>query len=123
MIGNLESPVEWKEFLTRLKSVMKTGCVRFTEPVNKSVQRIAVCGGSGSFLLSHAMRQGADVFITGDFKYHEFFDADGKIQIADIGHFESEQFTIDLIGEKLKQKFSTFAIRLTEVGTNPINYL
>jgi putative NIF3 family GTP cyclohydrolase 1 type 2 len=69
------------------------------------------------------MRERADIYITGDFKYHEFFDAEGKIVIADIGHYESEQFTIDLIGELLKKKFATFAVHLTAINTNPINYL
>jgi len=83
---------------------------------------VAVCGGSGSFLLPEAIRQGADVFVTADFKYHQFFDADGKILIADIGHFESEQFTIDLLAGILREKFTTFAVRLTGINTNPIHY-
>jgi putative NIF3 family GTP cyclohydrolase 1 type 2 len=86
------------------------------------VSRIAICGGSGSFLLPAAVGAGADIFITGDFKYHQFFDADGKIVIADIGHYESEQFTIELFGDLLKEKFPTFALHFTDVNTNPINY-
>ena len=84
---------------------------------------MALCGGAGSFLLSKAINLNADVFITSDFKYHEFFDAENKLIIADIGHFESEQYTIDLISDGLKENFSNFAIRLTAVNTNPINYL
>jgi putative NIF3 family GTP cyclohydrolase 1 type 2 len=88
----------------------------------KKIRRVAFCGGSGSFLLNNAKSVGADVYITGDFKYHEFFDAEGDILIADIGHYESEQFTSHLIADILKKKFTTFAVRLTEINTNPINY-
>jgi putative NIF3 family GTP cyclohydrolase 1 type 2 len=83
---------------------------------------VAVCGGSGSFLLRNAISVGADIFITSDFKYHEFFDAEGRILVADIGHYESEQFTPNLLEVILKKKFTTFAVRLTEINTNPINY-
>ena len=83
---------------------------------------MAVCGGSGSFLLPKAIKAKADVFITADFKYHEFFDANGQIVIMDIGHYESEQFTIELLAELLSEKFSNFAIRQTSVNTNPVNY-
>ena len=79
-------------------------------------------GGSGSFLLSKAIQSKADVFITADFKYHEFFDAEQKLMICDIGHYESEQFTIDLLGDFLKEKFPKFAVHLTEISTNPVNY-
>ena len=84
--------------------------------------KVAVCGGSGSFLLQHAIAQQADVFITSDMKYHEFFDADKRILVLDIGHYESEQFTKHLIADILKKNFSNFAIHLTERNTNPINY-
>ena len=89
---------------------------------NKPVQKVAVCGGSGGFLLKNAIAAGADVFITADYKYHEFFDAEGKIVIADIGHFESEQFTQQLLFEIIQKKFLNFAIRLTKVNTNPVKY-
>ena len=84
---------------------------------------MAWCGGSGSFLLNHAKTIGADIYITGDFKYHEFFDAENQIIIADIGHFESEQFTQELLLEIITKKFPNFAVRLTENNTNPIKYL
>ena len=84
--------------------------------------RVADCGGSGSFFLPNAISKKADIFITSDFKYHQFFEANNQILIADIGHYESEQFTIDLIGDILMKKFTNFAIRLTSVNTNPINY-
>jgi putative NIF3 family GTP cyclohydrolase 1 type 2 len=84
---------------------------------------VAVCGGSGSFLLSEALRAGADAFVTADFKYHEFFDAEGRLVIADIGHFESEQFTIELLYDIIREKFPTFALHCTKVNTNPVHYL
>lgn len=123
MVGELPMEVDALEFLASLKSTMKTDCVRYTLPHRQSVKKIAVCGGSGSFLLNAAISAGADVFITGDFKYHQFFDANDRIIIADIGHYESEQFTIQLLAEKLADKFPTFAPHLTRVRTNPINYL
>lgn len=122
MIGNLKNPVSWNTFLKRLKSSMKTGCIRHTDPVGDKVRRIAVCGGSGSFLLPQAISAGADVLVTADFKYHQFFDADGRIMIADIGHYESEQFTGELIISYLRQKFPKFALRLTAKNTNPVRY-
>ncbi|MDP6908691.1 MAG: Nif3-like dinuclear metal center hexameric protein [Flavobacteriales bacterium] len=123
MIGNLEKEVDALEFLKSLKETMQTDCVRYTLPHKKNVKRIAICGGSGSFLLKSAMTAKADVFITSDFKYHQFFDAENRIIIADIGHYESEQFTMELLADKLGKKFPTFAPRLTRVKTNPINYL
>jgi dinuclear metal center YbgI/SA1388 family protein len=123
MVGDLPHPMKTEDFLKSLKNTFLTPCVRHTRQVSKMVSRIAVCGGSGSFLLPDAIQQGADVFITSDFKYHQFFDADGKIVIADIGHYESEQFTGTLIADFLKDKFPTFAVRLTKVNTNPVNYL
>ena len=102
---------------------MKTNCIRHTKLVKNQINRVAICGGSGSFLLSKAVCTKADIFITAYFKYHEFFDAENDIIIADIGHFESEQFTKDLIYDLLSKKFSKFAVRLSKVHTNPINYL
>jgi putative NIF3 family GTP cyclohydrolase 1 type 2 len=81
-----------------------------------------LCGGAGSFLMGKALGQKADVYITADMKYHEFFNADGRMMIADIGHYESEQYTIDLIYDILKQNFGNFAILKTEVNTNPVKY-
>ncbi|UKN02643.1 Nif3-like dinuclear metal center hexameric protein [Paracrocinitomix mangrovi] len=122
MVGELEHPMDEKEFLALLKNTFKTGCIRHTALFNKPIKKVAWCGGSGSFLLKNAIRSEADIFITGDFKYHEFFDAEDKIIIADIGHYESEQFTIDLIADMIRKKFSTFALYLTEENTNPVNY-
>ena len=123
MIGELPEEMNELDFLTNLKSTMKTGCVRHTQLLGKPVKKIAVCGGAGSFLLPHALRHKADVFVTADYKYHEFFDADGKIIIADIGHFESEQFTVELLSEIISKKFPTFALHFSKVTTNPVFYL
>lgn len=122
MVGELESPMEAQAFLEHIKKTFNCGVIRHTELTSKTIQKVAYCGGSGSFLLSAAKRSGADIYITGDFKYHEFFDADGGIIIADIGHFESEQYTSNRLADILTEKFATFAVHLTEVNTNPINY-
>ena len=122
MVGNLPQPVAEKKFLQLLKETFNTGLIKHTAFLGKPVKKIAVCGGSGSFLLNKAIASGADVFVSGDFKYHQFFDAEDKIVIADIGHFESEQFTKELFYELLTKKFPTFAVHLSETVTNPVNY-
>lgn len=121
MIGELE-PQEPIEFLKRLKSSMNLTAIRHTRLLDKKVKKVAVCGGSGSFLLPQAIRAGADFLVTADFKYHEFFDADGKITISDIGHYESEIFTKELLGEILNKKFPTFAVNFSTTDTNPVRY-
>ena len=123
MIGKLNEPMKAIDFMAMLKEKMDLKVIKCTDLVKEEVETIAVCGGSGSFLLRDAIRQKADVFITSDFKYHEFFDAEDSVIIADIGHYESERFTIDLIAEKLSKKFRTFATHLTKVNTNPIHYI
>ncbi len=123
MIGTLKKPVAELPFLRKVAKVMKAACIRHTALRRKKVKTVAVCGGAGSFLLPRAIAQQADVFITADFKYHEFFDADRKIVIADIGHYESEQYTIELLFGIISQKFSTFAAYSTKVNTNPLRYL
>ncbi len=122
IIGELSDPTHIDAFLDNIKYKMDISGLRHTKKHKDVVKRIAVCGGSGSFLLPVAKAQQADVFITADFKYHEFFDAEEDILIADIGHYESERFTIDLIAENIREKFSTFATHLTQVNTNPIFY-
>lgn len=124
IIGELEIAEKIIPFLQKIKTVFDAGVIRHTA-INeeKKVKKVAVCGGAGSFLLENAVAQNADVFITSDYKYHQFFDADSNTVIADIGHFESEQFTTDLIVYKLREKFSTFAVHFTQVSTNPVNYL
>ncbi len=122
MIGELEVPINQESFLFHIKDKMRTHVIRHTAFTHKPIKKVAVCGGSGGFLLKHAIAAGADIFITADYKYHEFFDAEGKIVIADIGHFESEQFTAQLLYEIIRKKFPIFAVRLTEVNTNPVKY-
>lgn len=122
MVGTIPSPMAQKDFLAFLKDRIQTECIRHTPLSDKPIQKVALCGGSGSFLLAAAKRAGADVFITGDFKYHDFFHAEGEILIADVGHYESEQFTVQLLGDYIREKFPTFAVHFTEENTNPINY-
>lgn len=123
MIGYLDREADEMEFLHHIKNKLNAKVIRHTSLRNKKVLRVAVCGGAGGFLLPHAITAGADVFITADYKYHEFFDADKNILIADVGHFESEQFTQQLLMELITKKFPSFALRLTEQNTNPIKYL
>lgn len=123
LIGELKESIEEKDFLSFLKDKMNTSIIRHTNLRNKKIKKVAVCGGAGSFLLSTAISKNADIFISSDFKYHEFFDADNKLVIADIGHFESEQYTKDLIYDFLRKKITKFAVHLSQVNTNPINYI
>lgn len=120
-LGELDQEMKFEDFLALVKKVFGT-TLKYTPAVKDTVKSVAVCGGSGSFLLGAAKGSGADVFITADYKYHQFFDADGGIAILDVGHFESEQFTIDLIADRLSEKFPKFAVLKTEVNTNPIQY-
>lgn len=122
LIGTLPEPVEETDFLAMLKKQFHLKVIRHTALINRLIKRVALCGGSGSFLLPGAIKAQADIFITSDIKYHEFFDADNSILLADIGHYESEQFTIDLLYNLITQKFPTFAVQKTEVNTNPVNY-
>ncbi len=123
MLGELSVAKNALDFLGTLKNNLHADGIRYTSLVNNEIKKVAICGGAGSFLLPAAIRSGADIFITGDFKYHEFFDAENKIIIADVGHYESEQYTKDLIADFLSEKFPKFAVHLSEVSTNPINYL
>jgi putative NIF3 family GTP cyclohydrolase 1 type 2 len=128
MVGELLGPLSADAFLALLKEKLGTPCIRHTAPVceeegrEKTIQRVAICGGAGSFLLSNAIRAGADAFVTGDFKYHEFFGADGRLLIADVGHWESEQYTTDLIITQLRQKLPNFAAHPAKSRTNPVHY-
>lgn len=122
MVGDLPVALSETEFLQKLKSTFKCVIIRHTALQNKPVSRVAWCGGSGSFLLQKAKEAKADFYFTGDFKYHEFFDAENQIVIADIGHFESEQFTIELLVELLQEKFPKFAPSIGETNTNPVKY-
>lgn len=122
MIGELVEPIPEMDFLNQLKLVFNTGVIKHTALKHVPVKKVAVCGGAGSFLLANAIAANADFFISGDFKYHQFFEAENKIVIADIGHFESEQFTKELFYELLMKKFPKFAVHLSEVKTNPVFY-
>lgn len=122
LVGDLQEAMSEIDFFRHLQVSMNTKCIRHTEFLQKSIKRVAVCGGSGSFLLPKALSEKADIFITADYKYHQFFDAEHKIIIADIGHFESEQYTGEIFYEVLSKKFPNFALHLTSVNTNPIKY-
>jgi dinuclear metal center YbgI/SA1388 family protein len=121
-IGNLPEAMTKSEFLAHLKNSMNLNVIRFADTKAEKIKKVAVCGGVGSFLLADAKRLGADAFVTADYKYHEFFDAENQIMIADIGHFESEVYTKDLIVEIISKKFTNFASYLSEIDTNPIKY-
>ena len=123
VVGDLSTAEDSVQFLNRVKTAFDCKTIRHTNIHTKKVSRIALVGGAGSSFLNQAIASKADVFITGDFKYHQFFDAENRIIIADIGHYESEQFTKELFYEIVTNKFSKFALRLSEVKTNPINYL
>ncbi|WP_228238792.1 Nif3-like dinuclear metal center hexameric protein [Allomuricauda sp. M10] len=123
MIGTLEMEMDETEFLLQVKSKMKASVVRHSQLLNKKVKKVAVLGGSGAFAISAAKRANADVFITSDIKYHQFYEAENQLVIADIGHFETEQFTKDLLVDHLTKKIPNFAVSLSESITNPIKYL
>lgn len=123
IIGQLTEPQDETKFLAKLKKICSAEGIRHTELLNKPIKNIAICGGSGAFLIEDAKRNKADFYITGDVKYHEFFEADRKLVIADIGHYESEQFTKEILYDLLKEKFPTFAFLKSDRNTNPINYL
>jgi dinuclear metal center YbgI/SA1388 family protein len=122
VVGVLEQPMGELDLLKKLKDIFHCQVIKHTALRQKPVQKIAVCGGAGSFLTKKALQAGVDFYITSDVKYHEFFDAEGRMVLADIGHYESEQFTIDLLQNLLAQKFPTFAVLKTAVNTNPVRY-
>ena len=122
IIGDLPQPMEETAFLARVQQIFKIPVVRHTALTGSLVRKIAVCGGAGSFLIPVAANAGADFYITADIKYHEFFDANNRLVIADVGHYESEQYTIELLATILQEKFPTFAALKTTVKTNPVHY-
>ena len=122
MIGELPYPMDELEFLDHLKEKMDLKIIKHTALLGKKISTVAVCGGAGIFLLGDAKKAGADIFITADVKYHEFFDAESKIILCDIGHYESEIFTKQLLGELLSQNFLNIALYFTRVVTNPTSY-
>jgi dinuclear metal center YbgI/SA1388 family protein len=122
LIGELSSPASEEQFLQQLKQTFGLSVIKHTKLLGKSVHKVALCGGAGSFLISSAITASADIYVTSDIKYHEFFDANDKVVIADIGHWESEQFTVDLLFDIIKSKFPTFAVLKSEERTNPVFY-
>jgi dinuclear metal center YbgI/SA1388 family protein len=122
MIGELPAPLEVQEFLNLLKTEFRAPVVRYTSTSHEKISKVAVCGGSGSFLISKALSSGAQAFVTADVKYHQFFDGEGRLMIADIGHFESEQYTPEILKSYLAEKFPTFATHFSGVRTNPVQY-
>ena len=122
MIGTLPNAISETEFLALVKETFGVECIKHTNIKGKQIKKIAVCGGSCSFMISKAMAKNADAFITADVKYHEFFDVENKLFLLDIGHYESEQYTKDIFYNILTEKFSTFAVNLSKINTNPINY-
>jgi len=123
LIGELAEPVEEAVFLAQLANRFGARQVRHSPLLGRPIRRVALCGGAGSFLIPNALSAGADLFITADLKYHDFFLADGRMILVDIGHFESEQFTIELLADHLAEKFHNFAVLKTSINTNPVNYL
>lgn len=123
MIGELESEIDEKSFLKKVKETFRSGCIRHSDLRGKPIKKVAVLGGSGAFAINSAKAAGADVYLTADLKYHDFYKAEKKLVLADIGHYESEQFTKNLLHSFLSKKISSFALILADTNTNPINYL
>ncbi len=121
-VGFLSHPLDHAQFVAHLKDRLQLDVIKATKPLARDIRKVALCGGAGRHLLPDALSRGADAFISADFKYHEYFDADGRITIFDIGHYESERFTIDLLCDLIKGNFAKFAAYCTKVNTNPVNY-
>lgn len=122
-VGTLPEAIDEEEYLKKIKSILGGGCIRHSALRGKKVKKVALCGGSGAFLIKTALGVGADLYVTGDVKYHDFFLAEGKMVIADVGHYESEQFTSEIFRDILTKNFPTFALHLSEHSKNPIQYL
>jgi dinuclear metal center YbgI/SA1388 family protein len=122
MIGELPNSLSETDFLSLVKEKTQTGCIKHSAFLNKSIQKVAVLGGSGSFAINAAIASGADAFLTSDLKYHQFYEAENRLLLADVGHFESERFTKNYIVDYLKEKITNFAIILSEENTNPVQY-
>ena len=123
IIGELQQPVESMAFLQQVKEIFRCDRLRYTTPHTPFIQRVAVCGGAGASFFKQALAGQSDIYISGDFKYHDFFLTENRIMIADIGHYESEQFTKEIFYEILTKKISKFAVQFSEINTNPIKYL
>ena len=122
-IGEIDDALTEMEFVLRLSEVFNARGLRYSELGGRHVKRVALCGGAGSSFINEAVKAGADAFVTGDLKYHDFLDARGRILLADIGHFEGEKYTTEILHDLIIKKFPTFALRFSEINTNPINYL
>jgi dinuclear metal center YbgI/SA1388 family protein len=122
MIGDLDKALDEGEFLEYVRQKMDLKVIRHSPYLNKKIERVALCGGAGSFLIHQAAKSGADAYISGDIKYHEFFEANEEILILDIGHYESERFTSEIFHQVISDKFPNIALQFSEVDTNPINY-
>ncbi len=122
MVGELHSAMDEHEFMDHLKAQMNLSTIKHTPLKGSEVRKVAVCGGSGSFLIKDAIRAGADFYVSADIKYHEYFDAEGQLVIADIGHYESEIFTNEIFYALLTEKFANIALHLGQTVTNPIKY-
>ena len=122
ILASFESPVTEVEFLQLLKDRMKSEVIRHTRLLGTPIREVAICGGSGGFLLDYAKKSSVQALITADYKYHGFFDADGELLVCDIGHYESEQYTINLLQELISGNFTTFAAHCTGINTNPVHY-
>ncbi|PKD18240.1 NGG1p interacting factor NIF3 [Salegentibacter salinarum] len=123
MIGELETPEDEKSFLKRIKTEFNCGCIKHSELRGKPIRKVAVLGGSGGFAINNAKAAGADIYLTADLKYHDFYKGNNSFILADIGHYESEQYTKDLLHSYLTKKISNFALILAETNTNPIKYI
>ena len=122
LIGEFEAGIDEDTFLGLTKKTFKAGFLKHTKKRGKSVKKVAICGGSGRFLLKNAINTQCDAFITADFKYHDFFEVEHKLLLIDAGHYETEQFTPEIFYEIISKKFATFAIHLSKISTNPVNY-
>ncbi|HAQ65082.1 MAG TPA: Nif3-like dinuclear metal center hexameric protein [Bacteroidales bacterium] len=122
MIGTLDTPMKEESFLDHLKTVLGTPGLRHTKLSNRMISSVAICGGSGSFLIRKAASAGADAFVTGDVKYHEFFESPEQLLLVDAGHYETEQFTVQLLAHYLTENFPNFAVLISNVNTNPVHY-
>jgi putative NIF3 family GTP cyclohydrolase 1 type 2 len=123
MIGALDKELDADEFLNDLKSRLDLKAIRHTNATGKKVKKVAVCGGAGSFLIGKAKSMGADIFVTADLKYHDFFAAEDDFILVDVGHYESEKYTKELLNQLIIEKFPTFAPTLSKVDANPVKYL
>lgn len=123
MIGTLETPTDEIDFLAQVKQTLGIPVIKHSPLLNRKLIKIGLCGGSGNFLIQHAISKGCDVFITGELKYHDYFSAENKILLVEAGHYETEQFSKDLLYRILKEKFTTFALQISGINTNPVNYL